>query len=161
MVLLIAAQYIPHRRGRFCHSRAPACRAAGAGRRVGRARGIPDCAGAAGKGPGFFVRRPRARMTNQRIRQERNCHYDMQRSISHNSRPLGGGCRRMTPGKGIAGQPHPAALQRLEVPPHTCWRNQQASIDCFDWRFILCRFPFSPQHPSTHLLPHNPPEGRP
>jgi hypothetical protein len=51
----------------FCHSRA----------RVWRARGIPNSAGG-GEGPGFFARQPRARMTEQEIEQDRNCHYDLQ-----------------------------------------------------------------------------------
>src|SRR5229473_4093503 len=53
----------------FCHSRA----------RVWRARGIPNSAGGRGEGPGFFARQPRARMTEQEIEQDRNCHYDLQR----------------------------------------------------------------------------------
>src|SRR5712692_7731797 len=32
-----------------------------------------------GEGPGFFARQPRARMTEQEIEQDRNCHYDLQR----------------------------------------------------------------------------------
>src|SRR5712692_1065416 len=56
----------------FCHSRA----------RVWRARGIPNSAGGRGEGPGFFARQPRARMTKQEIEQDRNCHYDLQSSIS-------------------------------------------------------------------------------
>src|SRR6266851_8772496 len=55
----------------FCHSRA--C--------VWRARGIPNSAGGRGDGPGFFARQPRARMTEQEIEQDRNCHYDLQSSI--------------------------------------------------------------------------------
>src|ERR1700731_4222176 len=55
----------------FCHSRA----------RVWRARGIPNAAGGRGEGPGFFARQPRARMTEQEIEQDRNCHYDLQSSI--------------------------------------------------------------------------------
>src|ERR1700737_4768650 len=31
--------------------------------------------------PGFFARQPRARMTEQEIEQDRNCHYDLQSSI--------------------------------------------------------------------------------
>jgi hypothetical protein len=53
----------------FCHSRA----------RVWRAR--PNSAGGGGEGPGFFARQPRARMTDQEIEQDRNCHYDLQSSI--------------------------------------------------------------------------------
>src|SRR5260370_21316615 len=53
----------------FCHSRA----------RVRRARGIPNSAGGRREGPGFFARQPRARMTEQEIEQDRNCHYDLQR----------------------------------------------------------------------------------
>ena len=56
----------------FCHSRA----------RVWRARGIPNSAGGRGEGPGFFARQPRARMTEQEIEQDRNCHYDLQSSIT-------------------------------------------------------------------------------
>src|SRR6266851_5739727 len=37
-----------------------------------------------GEGPGFFARQPRARMTEQEIEQDRNCHYDLQ---SKNSDP--------------------------------------------------------------------------
>src|SRR5216684_3944815 len=55
----------------FCHSRA----------RVWRARGIPNSAGGRGEGPGFFARQPRARMTEQEIEQDRNCHYDLQSSL--------------------------------------------------------------------------------
>src|ERR1700736_3658289 len=33
------------------------------------------------EGPGFFARQPRARMTEQEIEQDRNCHYDLQSSI--------------------------------------------------------------------------------
>jgi len=50
----------------FCHSRA----------RVWRARGIPNSAGARGERPGFFARRRRARMTEQEIEQDRNCHCE-------------------------------------------------------------------------------------
>ena len=53
----------------FCHSRA----------RVWRARGIPNCAGGRGEGPGFFARQPRARMTAREIEQDWNCHYDSRR----------------------------------------------------------------------------------
>ncbi len=52
----------------FCHSRA----------RVWRARGIPNSAGGRREAPGFFARQPRARMTEQEIAQDRNCHYDLQ-----------------------------------------------------------------------------------
>jgi hypothetical protein len=31
--------------------------------------------------PGFFARQPRARMTEQEIEQDRNCHYDLPSSI--------------------------------------------------------------------------------
>src|SRR5712692_879685 len=55
----------------FCHSRA----------RVWRARGLPNSAGGRGEGPGFFARQARARMTEQEIEQDRNCHYDLQSSI--------------------------------------------------------------------------------
>src|SRR5947209_11079955 len=48
------------------------------GARVWRARGIPNSAGGRGEGPGFFARQPRARMTEQEIEQDRNCHYDLQ-----------------------------------------------------------------------------------
>src|SRR5229473_4194702 len=39
-----------------------------------------------GEGPGFFARQPRARMTEQEIEQDQNCHYDLQRlnrSLAH------------------------------------------------------------------------------
>src|SRR6266851_10141940 len=68
----------------FCHSRA----------RVWRARGIPNSAGGRGEGPGFFARQPRARMTEQEIEQDRNCHYDLQSAIvtlqinGHSQRPM-------------------------------------------------------------------------
>src|SRR6266852_2026221 len=55
----------------FRHSRA----------RVWRARGIPNSAGGREEGPGFFARQPRARMTEQEIEQDRNCHYDLRSSI--------------------------------------------------------------------------------
>src|SRR5579863_2608757 len=55
----------------FCHSRA----------RVWRAR--PNSAGGRGEGPGFFARQPRARMTEQEIEQDRNCHYDLQSSVDN------------------------------------------------------------------------------
>ncbi len=75
----------------FCHSRA----------RIWRARGIPNSAGGRGEGPGFFARQPRARMTEQEIEQDRNCHYDLQRLDSPRD------CRwrqtypRRTPEKGV------------------------------------------------------------
>src|ERR1700687_5260195 len=34
-----------------------------------------------GEGPGFFARQLRARMTEQEIEQDRNCHYDLQSSL--------------------------------------------------------------------------------
>src|SRR5713101_852145 len=51
----------------FCHSRA----------RVWRARGILNSAGGRREGPGFS-RGSHARMTEQEIEQDRNCHYDLQ-----------------------------------------------------------------------------------
>src|SRR5216684_8984752 len=60
----------------FCHFRA----------RVWRAR--PNSAGGRGEGPGFFARQPRARMTEQELEQDRNCHYDLQSLNKYAESPL-------------------------------------------------------------------------
>src|SRR5579864_2628985 len=51
------------------------------------ARARPNSAGGRREGPGFFARQPRARMTEQAIEQDRNCHYDLHSSIG--SVPVG------------------------------------------------------------------------
>src|SRR5216684_7014122 len=86
----------------FCHSRA----------RVWRARGIPNSAGGRGEGPGFFARQPRARMAEQKIEQDRNCHYDLQSLNSGQARVA---TFQPTPGKVI----EPSKSVSTKVRPDT------------------------------------------